>query len=142
MAIMDKMLVMCDNQSLVTLAGGTIYGNDIIDFGHANPDKGHGTPLWVHALVGTRVRGNGAFTLRAQLFDSDNGSTFNTLPLIDTGTIQSYNLLSGMSIINQPLPADCRRYLRIQFTVGTTQTTAGTVDAWIDLNSMNSKRIV
>lgn len=121
--ILDKQLMMSDNQALTASAVST----NIIDLAVADRGKGEPITAFVQALddwTGTTP------TVKADLQTSSDGSTWAT---ILSGATKS-SPVKGDVIFDAPLPADgVLRYIRMNYTVGGT-TPSGHVDAGLRLD--------
>lgn len=119
--ITDKQLVFSRNQAITVSAPST----DIADLA-PNGQYGPGYPVIMKAIVGTSFTAGGAGTLTIALQDSADGTNF--ADIATTGAIGKADLVNGREI-NLQLPEKHRRYLRVNYTVGTGPMTAGTISA-------------
>jgi hypothetical protein len=139
MAILDAIWVFSDAQAQTST--GTHASTDIMDLGAANPNIGRGTPLWLTVRVNTAMAGASGTTFQVQVQDAADGSTFSYLWATSVGTAAGFagaatsifSVAAGTNLIQQPLPAACRRYLRVAYVIGTTVLTGGKWDAFITL---------
>jgi hypothetical protein len=142
MAIMDRLLLLADAKSLVGAKSATIT-DSTVDLGVANPNVGRGEPVYVHARVGTAVTSASPSISTLALVlqhghSSAAGSMTNLMNLNLAGAASmTVNLLTANKLVySGALPPTCRRYIRLKATVGVTPTTAGTLDAWLDIGSL------
>lgn len=135
--VMDAKLVLSDAQAQTSV--GTHACTTPMDFGVANPNSGVGTPLWLTVAVQTACAGASGSTLQIQVADAADGSTYALLFANSVGTAAGYggtsifSIAAGTKLINQPLPATHRRYLKVSYVIGTTVLSAGAWDAYIHL---------
>jgi len=89
-------------------------------------------PLYLDVTVDTAFTSGGAATLQAILQTSD-AEAFGSgnVTLMDSGTIALATLVKGHKLLQGRIPAGCKRYLRVVYTIGTTTMTAGKVNAVI-----------
>lgn len=136
--ILDELTRFSNAQAITTSAVST----DTLDLGplgsagapNANTrrDIGQGEPLTFFVHVRAGFTAGGAATLQAQLQTSDDNSTWVTLS--DTGAVALANLGAGARVVAQSVPRGVRRYLRVNYVVGTGPMTAGSVDAALVLD--------
>ncbi|ABY97655.1 hypothetical protein HMH05_25935 [Pseudomonas sp. SbB1] len=102
---------------------------DVIDLGpltHGNTrrDIGAGEPLFLVVCVLLAAAAAGAATVNFQLQTSDDNATWVTL--YDSGAKALADLAVGKQPVAVGLPRGVRRYLRLNYSVGTGPLTAGT----------------
>lgn len=120
----------------------TAVSTDVIDLGpldsagapNANTrrDIGQGEPLTFFAHVRAAFTAGGAGTLNIQLQTSDDNSTYVTL--YDSGALALAALTAGARAVAIAVPRGVRRYLRVNYVVGTGPMLTGTIDAGLVLD--------
>ena len=126
--IQDKKLMFSDSQDLTSTADST----NILDLG------AHGDDIQRELTLFVQFRGNvesaGQSTLIIQLntddalnADGDDLAADNTL--WTSASIAKTALTDGAMLVKMPLPPGIQRYLRLTYTVGTANLTAGAIDA-------------
>jgi len=156
--ILDALLQF-DNASSLAIGAGTQASNNVIDFGigtSANPaipslangggarDMGIGDDPALKLLVqvSTTFTSGGAATLAVALQGAiDNGSgapaafsTWWTSPTYALATLKAGARLLDMDFPRPPAGIAIPRFVRLLYTVGTTNFTAGNVSAYIVLD--------
>lgn len=152
--IMDKLLEFADAQSVVSAAGTVLLGN-VIDMQVARDLGQSGRPVYFVITVDTEViTGGVAGTIKFQLVSDaqaaiavDGSATVH----YDTGTIvtgtaaANSNLLNAGSIVCAvALPLEGNTYeefLGVLYTVATTATTAGAVNAFLTLDPPTTRKV-
>jgi hypothetical protein len=104
--------------------------SSIIDVGSVT-DIGVGCPLYVYASVHTALTSGGSSTLTAVLETSSDEAFTSPVTLATTGSVAKASLVAGYTIFNQAVPQGALRYLRVKYTVGTADFTAGKVSAFL-----------
>jgi Bbp16 len=135
---MDSKLILSSAQAQTSVAShDSTYA---LDFGAANPNLGTGTPLWLTVAVQTQVTGGtSGSTLQLKVQDAADGSTYATLfetsimNAAGLGLTSTFVIAAGTKLINQPLPAAVRRYLKVVYVIGTAVLSAGKWDAYVNL---------
>lgn len=122
--IIDKFLQVSDDQAVTATAVST----DVIDFGQANPNTGNNFPTYLVVTVGETVTAAGDATVTVQLQDSADNSSYATIAA--TSAIGKADLGAGKQIVI-PMPVEHRRYVRVNYVVGTGPLTAGKFSAQI-----------
>lgn len=102
---------------------------DVLDLGpltHGNTrrDIGAGEPLYLVVAVLAAATAAGAATVNFQLQTSDDNATWVTL--FDSGATALADLAAGKRPVAVSVPRGVRRYLRVNYSVGTGPLTAGT----------------
>ncbi|EPE7209198.1 TPA: hypothetical protein NOS95_002645 [Pseudomonas aeruginosa] len=102
---------------------------DVVDLGpltHGNTrrDIGAGEPLYLVVAVLVAAAAAGAATVNFQLQTSDDNSTWVTL--FDSGAVALADMTAGARPVAVAVPRGVRRYLRVNYSVGTGPLTAGT----------------
>jgi len=128
--ILDAKLIFSEDQAITTV--GNHNSTNILDFGVANPNLGEGTKLVLHVEVSEAFASGGSATLTVDVQDSADNSSYASIG-IKTGAIAVADLTAGKKILEIPLPYSFRRYMKIVYTVGTADFTAGKVNAYIAL---------
>jgi hypothetical protein len=127
--ITDKKLFFSEKQAVTTTAAST----HTVDTGAPDSKIGDGTPVRLNIAVDTAFTGQGATTLKAALQDSADNSSF--ADVIVTDAIDEAELIEGKAILKVPLPNGLRRYIRLNYTVGSGPFTAGPVSSFLSLAS-------
>jgi len=132
MAILDKLLEFSDAQAAWE-STAAVPSTNVIDTGLANANLGGAKPIYVVVEVNTTgdSSGEGA-TLTVTLQDSADNSSFATL--LQTKTFTEAQLVAGTKLLMVPLPPAHRRYIRILYTIGVEDLTAGLFDAYLTMN--------
>lgn len=112
-------------QSVTATAAST----DVLDLGpltHGNTrrDIGAGEPLYLVIAVLVAAAAAGAATVNFQLQTSDDNATWVTL--FDSGSVALADMTAGKRPVAVAVPRGVRRYLRVNYSVGTGPLTAGT----------------
>ena len=139
MALFDAMLELSDEQDIGANAdSSTEASTNIIDFTQADLEMGAGNPLWLNVKMGTEALANtdSDATLTVALCHDtvapvDSSSTVK----YQTAAIAQTALTAGAWVLRMPLPYDVDdgRIAGLLYTVnGSSDSTTGTVDAWID----------
>ncbi len=135
MAIPDKQLEL--DAPLTALTATRASTNYYINVG--NGDLSINTqPLYIQAYVDTALTSGGASTLTVTVETDDNSSFSSAEVLLTTGSIAKASLVKGYELFNAKLPHGVQKYLRLNYTVGTADFTAGTVNGRIS-TSMNTR---
>lgn len=92
-------------------------------------DSAIGCPLYVYVQVNTALTSGGSSTLTVAIQTDDNSSFSSATTLFTTGSIAKASLVAGYRILSVALPEGCERYIRLNYTVGTADFTAGTITA-------------
>ena len=143
--IFDETNEFADAESVANSAGTYNLG-DVIDLSVVR-DMGQGHPVYLVITVDTEIiTGGAAGTIQFQLV-SDAVTTPNTSTatkhfltptfVTDDANANDPQLNAGGVICVQPLPVEgheYERYLGVQYTIGTTTTTAGNVNAFLTLD--------
>lgn len=150
--IMDDFLEFADALSVVGAAGTTLLG-DVVDLSSVQRDVGLGEPTYLVITVGTEIITAGAAgTIRFQLVSDaqaaiavDGSATvhWDSGPITtDDAAANDARLSAGGIIACVALPSEgpaYERYLGILVTIGTTATTAGTVNAFLTKDQFSRK---
>ncbi|MBX3502799.1 MAG: hypothetical protein KF889_25420 [Alphaproteobacteria bacterium] len=122
--IFDKENLFSNDQAITDSAASTDY----IDLG-VSRDIGVGEPMEVFLGVTTAMLSGGSSTLAVAL-QTDTQSSFATaVTLQSISGVAKASLVAGYEIAKWKLPAGVQRYLRLYYTPGTTDFTAGAVRA-------------
>lgn len=131
--MMDAKNMFSDGQSITASAAS----ETVLDFGVANANLGQGSPLIIRFII-------------EETFDSAQDSATLTIALQDSATdfggshvllqteaiaISATTLIKGGYIPEIKIPDRHMRYLRLYYTVGTENFSAGKLTAWIDIGS-------
>ncbi|MCU7218022.1 Bbp16 family capsid cement protein [Pseudomonas sp. VE 196-7] len=123
--ITDKLNTFAAAQVVTASAPST----DVIDLGpltggNTRRDIGAGQPLYLVVAVLVAAAAAGAATTNIQLQTSDDNSTWVTL--YDSGALALSDLAAGKRPVQVAVPRGVRRYLRVNYVIGTGPLTAGT----------------
>jgi hypothetical protein len=152
MAIMDDFLEFADNLSVAAAAGTTLLG-DVVDLQTPQRDVGLGNETYFIITTGTEIiTGGTAGTIRFQLVSdaqaaiaTDGSATVHWDSgniVTDDAAANDKRLNAGGIIACVALPSEgavYERYLGVLVTVGTTTTTAGTVNAFCAADAISRK---
>ena len=94
-------------------------------------DIGIGADIFLYVQVNTALTSAGASTLAVSIETDDNSAFSSATTIYTTVAIPKASLVGGYQVVNTPIPSGCERYLRLRYTVGTADFTAGTVTAEI-----------
>lgn len=94
-------------------------------------DVGIGGCLYIYVQVNTALTSAGASTLTVALQTDDNASFSSATTVYTTAAIPKASLIAGYQVVNVAVPTGCERYLRLNYTVGTADFTAGSITAEI-----------
>ncbi|APC23008.1 hypothetical protein BME99_20795 [Pseudomonas protegens] len=122
--ITDKLNTFSEAQDVTATAAST----DVIDLGpltHGNTrrDIGAGEPIYLVVATLVAAAAAGAATTNIQLQTSDDNSAWVTL--FDSGPLALANLNAGARPVQVAVPRGVRRYLRVNYVIGTGPLTAG-----------------
>ena len=132
--IMDDNLLFSDGQ---TLASVDFASTNVLDTEVALSNIGPGTPLWVVVKMNDKQTGTTAETIQVQLQDcTTSGGTYATIAA--GKTFSGGEFTTAPTLFAQPIPANSRRYLRINYDVNASIQWTGTADAYIALNAPRS----
>ena len=120
----DKALQVSDKQAVTATAAS----NDNIDFGQANPNTGLTDHASMVINVAETALAAGAATVTFSVQDSADNSTFADVAA--TAAIGKAALVAGAQFVI-PMPTRHRRYVRVNYTVGTGPLTAGKFSAQV-----------
>lgn len=137
--IIDKLLLMSNNQALTASAAST----DVIDLAVAR-DLGIGMPdIELLCKVGdSALLSGGSTTLNVALESSTDNSTYTVLAT--SSAVAKANLTTGATIWRISLPGlnggqSLGRYIRTYYTVNVSNFTAGTVYSALILNRQENR---
>jgi len=122
--IYDNQLKFSDGQAVTVTAASTNVAD--LELGHGQ--YGEGYPVFAKVVVGETFTAAGAGTLAISLQDSADDSSFANIA--STATLALADLKAGNQF-DLALPKTHRRYLRMNYVVGTGPMTAGKVSAFI-----------
>lgn len=113
---------------------GTRTVGDVIDLG-ATPDRdiGVGNNMYLNVNVSTAIAAGAGGTYQVKLVTSDNSDLSSGTDLVVSASLDAAaGIAAGTSILNIAIPsATYARYLGIQEVVGTANTTAGALNAFL-----------
>ena len=122
--IIEKFLQVSNDQAVTATAAST----DVIDFGQKTPNTGLTDRLSMVITVGETATASGAATVTFSVQDSADNSTF--ADVVASAAIGKAALVAGAQIVI-PMPVQHRRYVRLNYTVGTGPLTAGKFSAQV-----------
>lgn len=128
--ILDKLNTFSDAQAVTTTAAST----NVIDLGpltHGNTirDIGAGEPVYLYVSVGAAATAGGAATVSIA-FQTDTAENFGTaVTLFTSPTFALADMAAGAQLIRIAVPRGVKRYLRLNYTVGTGPLLTGTFNA-------------
>ena len=122
--ILDKENLFGDDQAITASAAST----NVVDFG-VSRDIGKGTPVPVLILVTADFATLTSLTAEIETSDTEDFSSSDTLAT--SGAIAAADLVAGYQFPIQYMPIHTKRYVRVNYTVGGTNATAGTVTAGV-----------
>lgn len=136
--ILDDTVLFSDSQDLSQVAGAYASTN-VIDLG-ADRDIGLGNPVRILVQVDETFASAGAATLNIDLETDDNSSFSSATTIATTGAVAKATLVQGYKFAEISfVPRANERYLRLNYTIGTATTTAGTVTAGIVFEDQSAK---
>lgn len=122
--IIDKALQVSDDQAVTVTAAST----DVIDFGQATPNSGMADRLSMVVTVGEAATAAGAATVTFSVQDSTDNGSFSDV--VSSAAIGKAALPLGAQVVI-PMPVLHRRYVRLNYTVGTGPLTTGKFSAQV-----------
>ncbi|HEC2559664.1 TPA: hypothetical protein R2K53_005517 [Raoultella ornithinolytica] len=122
----DYLNLFSDGQA-VTASAAASFDLDLGPIKGTRRDIGVGEPLYLFVNVATTAAAAGAATLNVQLQTSENGSSWTTI--YDSGSVALAKLVAGSRIVAAPVPMGVKKYLRLNYVVGTGPLTAGAFTA-------------
>jgi|TARA_R110000782_G_scaffold132768_1_gene224914 hypothetical protein len=136
--IIDSLNEFADASSVAAAAGTTLVGN-VIDLGVQPQDLGNGEPMYLIITVGTGIITAGAAGTIAFSLVSDAAAAIATngtaTTHISTGTFVTGATAIDGTVFVGAVPTGAgkvyERYLGVLSTVGTTATSAGTINAFL-----------
>lgn len=136
--IIDSLNEFADASSVAAAAGTTLVGN-VIDLGATPQDLGNGEPMYLIITVGTGIITGGVAGTIAFSLVSDAAAAIATngtaTTHISTGTFATGATAIDGTVFVGAMPTGAgkvyERYLGVLSTVGTTTTTAGTINAFL-----------
>ncbi len=131
--ILDHENLFSEDQALTASAVSTNY----IDLG-ADRDLGNGEPLEILVAVGTTfTSGTSAATLTIAV-QSDNDEAFGSPSVVQrSSAIPVADLTAGEQVFKVKIGSPTERYVRLDYTVGTENFTAGQLTAGLVLDRAN-----
>lgn len=122
--ITDKLNTFSNGQAVTVTAAST----DVLDLGpltHGNTrrDIGAGEPIYLVVATLIAAAAAGAATTNIQLQTSDDNAAWVTL--FDSGSLALASLTAGTRPVQVAVPRGVRRYLRVNYVIGTGPLTAG-----------------
>lgn len=143
MALFDAMFELSDDQDIGdNSASSTEASTNILDWTLDDKEMGAGEPLWLNVKMGTEaLLSSSTCTLTVALcYDSVAPIDSSSTVIYQTGAIGKATLTAGAWVLRMPLPVnvDEDNIMGLLYTIGTTASTAGKVDAWIDHGPQSS----
>lgn len=119
---------MISEEKALTTAGAS---SDTFDIGLAG--YGPGTPIRLKCIINTAFTSEeGAATLAIAVYSgATDGST--TLTLYSLAATAKASLTKGATLIDMVLPANTMRWLKVTYTVGVADMTAGALSTYLDV---------
>lgn len=132
----DQKIILSEDQAFTTV--GTTDGTDVLNMGSgydafgaaAAADPSALGRMWLNIFVTEAVTSDGAATVAFKLQDSADGSSWADTAL-SVAAIGKASLTAGTKVLQVPLPAGLRQYLKVVYTVGTAALTAGKFSAFL-----------
>ena len=121
--ILDKQLIFSNGQALTATADST----NVIDLGQTRANEGEPTEILLQ--VDTALTSGGASTLVVSLVTDDNEAFSSATTLLSTPAIPKATLVRGYQFSIGYLPPNVERYVKLVYTVGTADFTAGNINA-------------
>ena len=126
--IQDKKLMFSDSQAITATADST----NILDLGAHGDDIQRELTLFVQFRGTVDSAGQSTLIIQLNTDDAlnaggDDLAADNTL--WTSASIAKTALTDGAMLVKMPLPPGIQRYLRLTYTVGTANLTAGAIDA-------------
>lgn len=120
--LLDNTLVLSEKQAVTASAASTNY----IDQAAAGDAYG---ALWLVVKVDTTFATLTSLTIGIQTADA---STFSSpVTLASSGAVAAASLTADSIVCCMRLPVGCKRYVRVYYTVGGSNATAGKVNAFL-----------
>jgi hypothetical protein len=153
--LIDKLELLSDEQALTATAistnvydtlpsGGSINAGDTGGpTANTTTNFGAGKPMYLYAWVHTVLDSSGeAATLTATLESSADTSNGTPTVHMTSGSIAEATLAAGYWIFKGVAlpPGDYKRYLCVNYTVGTENFTSGKVSAWLSDTPFNENQ--
>lgn len=139
--IIDKLNRFAD--AVATGNTGTRVLGDVIDLGTQRRDMGVGETIGFRVQVDTAIAAGSGGTWAVKLTTADDAAlSTNAIDLVTSATLDAAaGVAAGTVVLNVYLPSTLfRRYLGVKEVVGTANTTAGKIDAFLckDLIAYNA----
>jgi len=127
--ILDRYNEFASEQDLGSQAVGSVASTNVVDL-NAEGDAKTEEPF-LHILCKEDVASAGAATVQFAL-QTDSVEAFSSpTTLWQSSAIAKATLVDGYWVARLRLPQGCERYLRVYYTVGTADLTAGKFDAFL-----------
>ena len=134
----DKDLRLSDSQDLSQTAG-SYYSTNAINLSGVVGDIGSGTPLYVVICIDAAFTSAGSATVKFEVIDEEDATLDGSSGVILSTKAFAYDdtQIGVGKILVIPLPAGIitQQYLGLKYTIGAATTTAGTVSAFVALQS-------
>ena len=131
MAILDIKQELSDNQDGSSFTVGTNASTNVIDTELVQSNIGAGSPLRLNVTVGSEAVAGTSSTVQAILEESADNSTYTTL--MAGVAIAEASLTVGAVLFKGVVPDNNKRYLRVNYVVGTANLSAGFFNADIGI---------
>ncbi len=127
--IIDDQLTLSLEQSVVGTAATAYPSTNTVDLRSSGSDLGSGEPVKLFASVGATAFVGGSGGVKIDYIQSANAnlSAPDVLASITTAATPA----AGTVLVNMVVPQNTKRYVGIQFTPLTSNTTAGTINAYL-----------
>lgn len=135
--LLDKTLMMSDAQALTST--GAAASTNVIDFG-ADADIAVGTPIEFFVQVVEDFDSAADNTTLALVLQADDNSAFSSAKtLVSVAATAQAALVAGATLYKGKIPYGGERYMRVNYTIGTADATAGKVTATLALDVHNRR---
>lgn len=132
--IIDKFNQFSDAQAFTT--GDTTSTKS---FDTKSADIGTGEDTYLTVLVNTTVTSNGAATVEVKYVESDSADLSAPTVLATSGAIAKATLVAGYKALRIKIPANCKRYVGVIYTVAVADLTAGKFTAFLSKDLQSAK---
>lgn len=138
MSILDKKLELSDNQDVHLGSGSAAQSDNIIDLGAAYLQLGAGERLMLNVRINTAFAVDDA-TLTTSLMTNSTTDVDGGTTILSTAALAGSALTAGTWILRQSIPLEVlQQYIGLNYAIGTSTESEGTVDAWISLDTQSS----
>lgn len=126
--MIDNLLMFSDGQTPTT-SGTTTASTNVIDTSVALRQIGDGKRVELSVPCTVTATSGGSATVQVVLQDSADNASWSTVLTGKSYAVAS--VVAGLDLLPITLPAGLRRYLRVGYTIGTADLTAGTFSAYL-----------